>query len=583
MMEYDVIIMGAGPSGLAAAQELAEKGLKVCVLEAAPFIGGKPISAFMTPFTPPPHDGDLVAYLRSPPTENQEIKTPLPIEHGFRVYPENYWNLLDLMKRIPLKEGGVVSDLFTNAIHLSKYIKEIPPNRGWKNHLLAKLEMIFFGLSLYLPYIVSEERSFKFDELSIDDLFKLEKRSPELQDFIFRLTDSLSSGMMTKTSSLAVINILMNYMDAPNRTGFRTFNRPTHLAWLEPWEDYLIKLGVTFHKETKVTGFTFEGITETHFDGISISEVIAIHKGEEKKFRASYVISALPADALLRIVQNNYEMLRYDPRLIDLTKITTLPATGVQLYYETPIPEMDKKLLAGSMITHPWGISYVDQSSYWKDPTKYTKGYGVISIYTAITNQAGRFIPKTMQKCTANEIAYEMFTEVETEWRKRGIQIPKRIGYAAHAYQEIPRMTHPQSPSITHHFFGSIEEDQLHLCTVGMYKWRPLPETIYLNNLILVGAYTRTKNYYPSTMEAAAESGRRGANTILKQFAQSPVPIHKITPPRGVRWLRALDSLLWKCHLPNPIDLFVRLLRRLLDTSSLHMDPKIRDYENLHW
>ena len=38
--EYDAIVVGAGPNGLAAAIELAQTGKRVCVFEANEVIGG---------------------------------------------------------------------------------------------------------------------------------------------------------------------------------------------------------------------------------------------------------------------------------------------------------------------------------------------------------------------------------------------------------------------------------------------------------------------------------------------------------------------------------------------------------------
>lgn len=586
-MEYDVIIIGGGTSGLAAAHELAEKNVKVCILEAAPFVGGKPISGLGNPLKAikkSATQAEIDAFLSSKAEENTSLTHTLPTEHGFRVYPENYNNLLSLMKRIPTEGGKNVSHYLTNTLYLAEYPADVTQNQRWYHRLLAKLEKALFGLALYTPYVLCTERSYKYDEIAITELFNLENRSPELQALIVCLTDSLSSGMINRASSLAVINILMNYYYAPGRSGFRTFDRPTHIAWLTPWEKYLRKIGVTIHLNTKVTHFTLDTISKDNQNDMHISEVIAEQDGVKKVFKAKHIICATPVDVLQRLINQNYEMLRYDGRLLDIYNIITLPATGVQLFYEKPFKGMEKKLLAGSMVTHPWGISYVDQNSYWTDPEKYTGTYGVISIYVSVTNQKGRFVNKSLQKCLANEIAYEMFMEVEAEFRSRGIEIPERVGYFAHSYQNEPYLNKTDNnPVLEHHFNGTWSEDLLHLCVVGMHKWRPVPETKYLGNMTLCGSYTKNNTYYVSTMESASESGRRAASSVLQAMGKEPLTIYEIEPPAIVKGLRKFDKALYTLYLPNPLDLILTLLRKTVKSKHIHMDPSIRSFENLHW
>jgi uncharacterized protein with NAD-binding domain and iron-sulfur cluster len=583
--EYDVIVIGAGPAGLSAAQELAEKKLKVCILEAAPYIGGKLISSFIYPLKPPaqsvPND-ELEEYLNADPLENTTVSKKLPIEHGFRVYPENYNNFLSIMRRIKTKDG-TAADHLTNEIRIASYVDTVPENKTWFKRFLSKMELALFGLALYTPYLVCKKRSMKYDDISIVNLFRLEKRSKELQEVIRCLTDSLSSGMLDSASSLAVVNILMNYYYAPDRTGFRTFDRPTHLALLKPWEAHLKSLGVEILTGRRVIQLNLSG-TEENAQMIKVNEIVAMHGDEKEVFKSKYVITAVPADSLLKIITQNYDIIRYDARLLEINKIITLPATGVQLFYETPIKGLEKKLLAGSMVTHPWALSYVDQTTYWKEPEKYAGSYGVISIYLAITNQTGRYIKKPFQKCTANEIAYEMFTEIEDELKKRNLAIPKRIGYFAHSYQQkFPIQHEDDSPQADYHYNGNFNEDLLHLCVVGMHKWRPVPETVYLGNLLLAGAYTKSNSYYVSTMEAASESGRRAANQVLAQFNMPGIPIYDVQIPTWIKIYRGFDRILYSVFLPNPLEILLKLLQKTLNNTKTHMSSGIRSYEDLHW
>ncbi|HZG01862.1 MAG TPA: FAD-dependent oxidoreductase, partial [Chitinophagales bacterium] len=53
MTLYDVIVIGAGASGLVAARELTKHGKKVCILEARDRVGGRIHTARINGFTKP--------------------------------------------------------------------------------------------------------------------------------------------------------------------------------------------------------------------------------------------------------------------------------------------------------------------------------------------------------------------------------------------------------------------------------------------------------------------------------------------------------------------------------------------------
>src|ERR671919_2856192 len=91
-----VIVLGGGVAGMSAAQELAERGFEVVVLETRSEAGGK---ARSFPF----------------PGSGSEGRPPLPGEHGFRFFPGFYRHLPDTMGRITYGERGrtVVDNLVT--------------------------------------------------------------------------------------------------------------------------------------------------------------------------------------------------------------------------------------------------------------------------------------------------------------------------------------------------------------------------------------------------------------------------------------------------------------------------------------
>jgi uncharacterized protein with NAD-binding domain and iron-sulfur cluster len=397
--KFDVVIIGGGISGLVSAHELVEKGLKVCVIEKEGVVGGKPLAWFDSPFQAPPNSTsqtstDVKTFLSEP---SKKINSLVPVEHAFRVYPNNYVNLLDIMDRIPHPDGGIVSDYLTNDIIAAPNIDKPLPNKTIKDKVLSLLEVAYLGLSLYTPYLVDEQKTLtKYDKISFGDLVNIDKRSPGTKELIKRISGSISSGSTKVISSAAVTNILGNYINAPQNTTFQTFDRPTQKAWLEPWETYLTGKGVTFFKNSEIKKFNFlqslsNEDTKTSISSVSFRDTRDPLNSTIKTVMGNYYICALPVDALQRIINNNLEMIRYDNKAINLLKIVTLPATGFQLYYENSIKQLNKEIFVGSLLNHPWEITWIDQTTYWnknwnKDGVSTTNRQATIGQKTNVIN-----------------------------------------------------------------------------------------------------------------------------------------------------------------------------------------------------
>jgi flavin-dependent dehydrogenase len=67
---YDMVIVGGGISGLVTATMLAEKGVKVCVIEKLKEVGGKPISFIDNCFPAPPSNPPDVPLFVPKPTKS---------------------------------------------------------------------------------------------------------------------------------------------------------------------------------------------------------------------------------------------------------------------------------------------------------------------------------------------------------------------------------------------------------------------------------------------------------------------------------------------------------------------------------
>jgi len=620
MTNYDVVIIGAGPSGLSCAHELAEKGLRVCVLEATSVFGGKPIAWLSKAFEAGSVDEPLKAL---------DHVRDLPGEHSFRVFPTNYFNLLDIMARIPHPDGGSVKDKLVNVLALAAYPADAYPPKNTRliDQVRAKLELVVFGLGLFMPFLIDQKRAVaKYDELLLSDHMQYTKRSPEMRSFLDRIAGSASSGNPRMMSAIAVVNLLLNYLLAPNHSGLQTFSMPTHKAWLEPWETYLTRtLKVSIKKNSPLVRFEYSSIASQDAPSVTGAVVHDLESGREIVYRARHFVCGIPANNLADLINQNLQMIRYDPKIQCVFNVHTLPATGVQLFYQggniadpsNPLT-LNKKILTASLMQHPWELSILVQNSYWTDPAKWC-GAGTgdaaitcVTIYTAVLNEPGLNYKKTILECTPQEIATEMFDAFEVELTRRHIQIPpKRLGFFCHDFQPNKKkwpdaMKHAtlhlaeSGPKVVPYAADGTESyafmntrpgdsERLHLCVPNMYKQRPTSDTFFFNNLLLCGAYTRNESYYVSTMESASESGRLAADTILKARAvgggggggggcKSGKGIHvyrviESSLPKWVIACRRLDRLLTKLRLPNPLEGIFQTLKKHVNSTKIHMDP----------
>ena len=187
-------------------------------------------------------------------------------------------------------------------------------------------------------------------------------------------------------------------------------------------------------------------ISMTKIGGAFISHVDKNNNTKIDLLTADYYVSAVPVNILNNIINTTgkSQILRYDPSLLVISQIVTLPATENKLFMKVELLKLRTKAWVSEYIAHPWELSLIPQTGYWANPSEYAGDYEVISIYIAITyakgnllfdgeNLAGKNIAttKTMVECSPQEIAAEMFFAVETMLKRMypNIKIPKRVGF----------------------------------------------------------------------------------------------------------------------------------------------------------
>ena len=94
------------------------------------------------------------------------------------------------------------------------------------------------------------------------------------------------------------------------------------------------------------------------------------------------------------------------------------------------------------------------------------------------------------------------------------------------------------------------------LSDLDMY--RPAQKTEY-GNAWLAGAHTQTDiNVW--TMEGAAESGRAVSQGVLEKYGLTASGRFRHTDALPIKYMKGLDNVLYRAHLPNIVDLLIAIL-----------------------
>ena len=101
-MKFDVVVIGAGAAGLAAARELSGAGKRVCVLEARPRLGGR-VHTLHVPDLPLPVELGA-EFIHGEPDETLSIVAAAALTAC--ELPNNHWWSHDLVRGYPPRPSG---------------------------------------------------------------------------------------------------------------------------------------------------------------------------------------------------------------------------------------------------------------------------------------------------------------------------------------------------------------------------------------------------------------------------------------------------------------------------------------------
>ncbi|MFI9510520.1 FAD-dependent oxidoreductase [Nocardia sp. NPDC052566] len=542
-----VAVFGAGPAGLTAAHELAERGFAVTVYEMRDTLGGKARSVYAP-------DG-------------------LPGEHGFRSFFGFYHNLPDTMRRIPFP--GNVNGTWDNLVRLNAamiagvgrsnltvpLLFPLPPSRtpmtpqAFADSVAAGFETLFrlppheaiFAAERLGVYVTSctERKLGQWERMTWTDFARLDNSSPEYNrflgdGFIRELVATKSRNCSAHSIGIVgeeyVWSLLGLNNDIDTKGNDRVLNGPTTEAWIDPWVDYLRSIGVTFQLGQRLTGLRTDGahIAEATVNGTHTVE-------------ADHYLAAIPLEQFAGLLSD--DLLAADPALAGVRELQNAWMVGIQFFLRE---RMD---LANGHVGYndaPWGLTSISQAQFWRRPLP---SYGdgtvkdVLSAIISTWDLPGTYNGKSAAQCTPEELAIETWAQIRAHVDgKNGVRLPDGI---VHSWLLDPGLTGAGTPEVGY-------DDPIFIQNPGSWSARPDAVT-GIDNLFLAGDWIKTQ-INVACMEGANEGGRLAANAVL-HASGSPAPAARIQG-RFVQPLwepfKLIDQALYRAGQPNMFDLVDR-------------------------
>ena len=534
-----VIIMGGGVAGLSAAQELAERGFEVTVVEHGGIAGGKARS-FGKPGT------------------GIDGRRDLPGEHGFRFFPGFYKHLPHAMARIPFGRGSVVDNLVpASRIMLARegateqfLLARFPRNfsdlyAAFRAAFTYDLgipdkELAHFTRRLLVLLTSCKARRFaQWEKVSWWDFIGASERSDAYARYLARgLTQTLVAMQpqlgSARTVGYVMLQLIFDIATPRTQTADRVLNGPSNETWIDPWVAHLEALGVQFRMETRVEAINLGG---------GRIHSITVHDGGTHELAGDHFISAVPVEVIADLASP--QMIDQDPGLAGLRHLADECVewmNGILFYLDQDVPIIHGHTI---YIDSPWALTSISQPQFWSRyaPENHGDGLsrGVLSVDISDWHTLGPMVGKPARECSPDEIRAEVWSQLQNHLNDTQHTLPD-------TYRDWFL-----DPAITFDPTSGLNHNAEPLLINKIDTWRLRPEaTSRIPNLFLASDYVRTHTDL-ATMEAANEAARRAVNGILRatRSLKCRCRLWAFDEPAFFWPGRALDRARWSMGLPN--------------------------------
>lgn len=500
MIERRVVILGAGVAGLVAAYELSRRGVKVTVLEGAPFPGGRASS-----------------YLDA---KGREVST------GLHVVADHYENLLEI-----LAEVGALRYLKWVSVHT--YLRAGRPPLDWKFsnlrppfHLirpsftmpLSPRERIALGIAATEMASYSQEDLFDLDDITYAEWHRRHRLGNgfllDLADAAADATTFLGIEDAAARPVISWIKYMIRHKSAGDVAMFKGSLRECLIA---PLVRAIEAHGGEVRLQTAAVGFKWDGRrisavraarTMTVGPCTNASGRISLAGDPMEEIPADFVIAALPVQSLRTLLTQEEAK---DAGLRTALRLTTTPGMSLLVWFDKPITPVPP---GAPLVTEAAMRDFVDLATIGRQPAG-APGAVYEFVMTRVRERLGQ---------SDEQIAKDAVADLNRVWP--GSKQAKMIDFA------VERI-----------------ESAMFAAVPGAHALRP-GTRCDVPNLFLAGDWLRHE--LNASMEGAAVSGRQATSAVLRELGAGEVAIRRAPDPTVVPFLsRTRKRLAARAQVPH--------------------------------